>query len=172
MAARSGSAAEAGGAVPTAIARLRAKGERITPARRVVLEVLAESAEHLSAEDVVSRAETRQPGLHRATIYRTLESLCGSGVAVHVHLGHGATTYHLVTGESRPHIHISCVVCGDVLDTESDLLDGPRARLLDELGFRLDPAHTALLGTCARCAAASHHHEHQPEHRHTSAQAH
>lgn len=166
MAPRTASALDPASPVPAALARLRERGERVTPARRTVLEVLASSDGHLSAEDVATRAETLQPGLHRATIYRTLDSLCTSGVAVHVHLGHGATTYHLLTEAARPHIHISCVVCGDVFDTDPDLLDGPYTRLLEDLGFHLEPAHTALLGTCARCAAADkptipRRHEHQ-----------
>jgi Fur family ferric uptake transcriptional regulator len=140
--------------VADALTRLRIRGERVTPARRAVVEVLATAPGHLGAEDVVTRATALQPGLHRATIYRTLDSLCISGVAAHVHTGHGVTLYHLVGRDEKPHVHVSCDRCGGIFDAPSDLLDAARDRLEWETGFRLEPSHTALLGTCGACRAA------------------
>jgi Fur family ferric uptake transcriptional regulator len=151
---RNHGSAEAG-PVDDALARLRARGQRLTPARRVVLEVLASAKGHLAAEDVVTRATALQPGLHRATIYRTLDSLCASDVVVHVHTGHGATLYHLVDHGEAPHVHVSCDRCGGIFDAPSDLLDVARERLERAIGFRLEPSHTALLGTCAACLATT-----------------
>jgi Fur family ferric uptake transcriptional regulator len=142
------------GPVADALARLRAGGQRLTPARRVVLDVLANAKGHLAAEDVVTRATALQPGLHRATIYRTLDSLCASEVVVHVHTGHGATLYHLVDHGEAPHVHVSCDRCGGIFDAPSDLLDAASDRLQKAIGFRLEPSHTALLGTCAACLAS------------------
>lgn len=139
-------------AVAGAVARLRARGERVTRARRAVLRVLSRSAEHLSADDIAEHTAAIEPGLHRATIYRTLESLCASGIAVHVHLAGGATTYHLREPDDRPHLHVLCGACGAVLDAPADLLDDVSARLMAELGFTLEPEHTALLGRCADCS--------------------
>lgn len=134
-------------------ALLRARGERMTEPRRAVVEAMCGLPEHVAAEDVVAAVAERAPQVHRASVYRALELLVALGVVQHVHVGHGATTYHLV-GADEDHLHARCTGCGAVLDLPPDLLDGPARRLLAEVGFHLDAAHVALAGTCARCAAA------------------
>jgi Fur family ferric uptake transcriptional regulator len=156
-----------------ALARLRDHGERITPARRAVLQVIdaADRAdEHLTAEQIGGRVAELEPTVHRATVYRTLTSLTEVGVLSHVHLGGTATVYHLVATDPAPegtgaaeagtaayghgphHAHVQCASCGKVLDVPPDALDGVAERLLDEFGFVLDTAHAALLGRCADCS--------------------
>ena len=131
-------------------ALLRARNERMTGPRRAVLSVLAEGGEHLSAETVVTRVAERDPGVHRASIYRTLEALSDVGVLQHVHVGHGATTYHLVRPAGR-HLHAHCRQCGAVRDLPPDVLDDVAVTLARDHGFVLDAGHVALSGLCAQC---------------------
>lgn len=154
------------------LAILRTHGERVTPARRAVIGVLAETSEHLSADDIALRVEQRQhaiapardaevvpkrTGAHRTTIYRALETLHELGIVRHVHLGHGATTYHLADPLSAdPHLHAQCGRCGRIEDVSPTLLEQARATLVAERGFQLLPTHAALLGLCADCAATAH----------------
>jgi Fe2+ or Zn2+ uptake regulation protein len=137
-------------------ALLRARGERMTGPRRAVLAVLAEGSEHLPADAIVSRVAERDPGVHRASVYRTLDALSELGVIQHVHIGHGATAYHLVQPGQR-HLHAHCRVCGDVRDLPSDLLDDVAAALARRHGFVLDAGHVALSGICRRCARERQH---------------
>ncbi|WP_328989099.1 transcriptional repressor [Kribbella sp. NBC_01245] len=140
--------------VEVTAARLRERGERVTPARLAVVEVLAATDEHLSAEQIGERAEGLRPGIHRATVYRALEALGEFGLVTHVHLGRAGTTYHL-SGDLVPrHIHLRCSECGTVLDAPGNTLDPVRRKLQRDLGFRLAPEQVALLGTCAACAEA------------------
>jgi len=133
--------------------RLRSRGERMTRQRRAVLGALARSSGHLTAEEVCSAVAEADPGVHRASVYRTLEAMSQLGVVQHVHVGHGGTTYHLVSGRS-PHLHVQCRTCGAVFDAPSGLLDDAARELLRLHGFVLDPGHIALSGACARCASA------------------
>lgn len=149
--------------VADAVARLRAAGERVTPARYAVLRVLDatdRTEEHLTAEQIGSRVADVEPSVHRATVYRTLTSLVETGVLSHVHLGGSATVYHLTAPAPRrrdhTHAHVQCQVCGRVLDVPPDTFDGVARQLMDDLRFVLDTGHAALLGTCALCAAAGH----------------
>jgi Fur family ferric uptake transcriptional regulator len=145
--------------VAAAVARLRSVGERVTPARYAVLHVVdaADLAdEHLTAEQIGTRVADVEPGIHRATVYRTLTSLVGTGVLSHVHLGGTATVYHLAEQEpehrhDHRHAHVQCHVCGRVLDVAPDVFDEVAARLRADLGFTLDTGHAALLGTCRDC---------------------
>ena len=135
--------------VADAAALLRARGDRMTGPRRAVLTALARRQSHLAPEQVVSAVTEVDASVHRASVYRALETLSELGLVQHVHLGHGTTAYHLAA-EHR-HLHASCGRCGAVVDLPGDLLDDVAARLDEGQGFTLDPAHVALSGTCATC---------------------
>ena len=135
--------------IADAAALLRARGDRMTGPRRAVLTVLASRQSHLAPEQVVSAVAELDDGVHRASVYRALETLSELGLVQHVHLGHGTTAYHLAA-EHR-HLHAACGRCGAVVDLPGDLLDDVAARLDDGQGFALDPTHVALSGTCATC---------------------
>lgn len=139
--------------VEAAAALLRARGDRMTAPRRAVLTVLAERRAHLSPDQVVAAVAAHDPAVHRASVYRALETLSQVGVVQHVHLGHGTTAYHLAV-EHR-HLHAHCRECGRLVDLPGDLLDAAGERLSRELGFVLDAEHVALSGTCAECARAT-----------------
>jgi len=153
-----GAAAAGGSRVDTAdalvaevAALLRSRGERMTGPRRAVLTALTVHGGHRSAEDVIETVEALDPGVHRASVYRTLEALSDLGVVQHLHVGHGGTAYHLV-GRPGPHLHTQCRVCGVVRDLPGGLLDDVAAQLARHHGFVLDAGHVALSGTCAGCA--------------------
>lgn len=131
-----------------AVHALRRRGERVTAARLAVLQALAALPDHPTAEQVVAAVEASQAGVHRATVYRTLETLTALGIVTHVHVGHGPTSYHLA---EQSHVHVHCRVCGSVVDLPEDVLDPVRDALLDRTGFELDATHLALSGVCAGC---------------------
>jgi Fur family ferric uptake transcriptional regulator len=133
-------------------AEFRSRGERMTRPREVVLEVLFKEPGHVTAEQVVAAVGDLDESVHRASVYRSLEALCDVGAVQHIHLGHGATAFHLVGGE-RPHPHAQCRRCGVLLDLPTDVMDGVVERMLSELGFELDATHVALSGVCAECVA-------------------
>ncbi len=116
-----------------------------------MVEALDRLPGHPSAEQVAAEVASAAPGVHRATVYRTLETLAEVGVVTHVHMSHGTTAYHLASAEGEPHLHARCGVCGRVLDLPPDLLDAARDRVAAELGFELDTGHVALSGRCADC---------------------
>jgi Fur family ferric uptake transcriptional regulator len=130
------------------VAGLRRAGLRVTAARRVICEVLAEArADHLSAGDVASRTGKR---VDLSTVYRTLEALEGLGLVEHVHLGHGPGAYHV--GPSTEHHHLVCDSCGRTFDVPIVELRRAVERVTAPLGFVPDSAHFAIVGRCAECA--------------------
>lgn len=141
--------------VQGALDALRRQGRRITEPRRQVIAVLAGTSEHLTVEDVYERVAEQVDGIHLATIYRTVEALIEAGLIDHVHLPHGATTYHLVVDDHASHCHVMCTGCDRVLDIPAGALDGVAAELLNQHGFQLNAHHVALTGRCASCLPAA-----------------
>jgi Fur family ferric uptake transcriptional regulator len=124
------------------------EGHRVTVGRRAVVEALVSAEGHLSADDLVGLVQAAHPGIHRATVYRSLEALETAGLVEHVHLGHGRSVYHLA---DDLHQHLVCEVCGSVEEAPADLLSAVSRRLRRERGFVMRPYHFAVLGRCRRC---------------------
>lgn len=131
-----------------AVARLRSAGERVTQARRGMLEVLARNHDHLTADDVAG--ELVDQGVHRATVFRSLEAFASVGIVTYHQLPGGATTYHLA---SDSHLHAHCVICHEVVALPPDVFAEATANLLDNTGFMLEPNRSSLVGICRTCAA-------------------
>lgn len=141
-------------AVEVAIEVLRSAGERVTEPRRVIIEVLAATTDHVGAEQLVEAVEAVDAGIHRATVYRTLDLFVDLGIVSHLHNTSGAALYHLAAvrrGRGREHLHASCRGCGRIVDLPADVLDDAVARLAG--AFRLEPERSALFGLCEACAS-------------------
>ena len=135
--------------MPRLLDALRARGERMTIARRALLEVLDGAPGHLSAEEILGAVQQQHPEIHRATVYRTLETLDRLGIVEHTHLGHGPAAYHLA---DEVHQHLVCEVCGAVVEVPATLFRGIEQRLQRDYGFVMRPFHFAVVGRCRRCA--------------------
>lgn len=130
-------------------AALRQRGERLTRARLAVMESLIGGADrHLTAEDIIATVRTSHPELAESSIYRSLEWLQDTGVAEHVHLGHGAATWQLASGEAQ---HLVCEKCGAVAHVPSEVFADALARIERDFGFRVQLTHFATSGLCRAC---------------------
>lgn len=125
---------------------LRAKGYRLTPQRRQVLEAVGRLG-HATPEDI-SREVGERATL--STVYRTLELLEGLGLVRHTHLSHSSPSYS-VAG-SADHVHLVCRECEAVEEVDARLLDPVVSRLAADRGFSVDVGHVALFGRCRTCA--------------------
>ncbi|MDQ4097201.1 MAG: transcriptional repressor, partial [Actinomycetota bacterium] len=129
---------------------LRARGERLTTARRALLAALAHAHDHRTADQLAAEVKDAYPAIHRATIYRTLETLRRLGVVEHSHLGHGPAVYHLA---DDVHHHLVCEGCGAVTEATPSLFTGLETALREEYGFEMESRHFAVTGRCRDCAA-------------------
>jgi Fur family ferric uptake transcriptional regulator len=137
--------------VEQVLALIRARGGRVTSARRQLLEAFFESPGHCTAEDLAAIVQRRSPDVHMSTIYRNLDELEQLGVIVHTHLGHGPATYHLA---SSPHGHLVCENCGATIEAPGEMFEPLARSARARFGFAIDPRHFAVLGTCRECANA------------------
>lgn len=133
---------------------LRKAGLRLTLARRVICRILAEAEEeHLTAAEILQRADQVAGGVDQSTVYRTLEALAGLGYVQHVHVGHGAGFFHL-QGDHAHHHHLVCEGCGAVTNVPVESLELAFVSLRESYGFLPDSTHFAILGHCSDCLNA------------------
>src|ERR1700733_11718924 len=105
-------------------AALEGRGVRLTRQRRVLLEVMDQAEQHLSADAILERAQKIDPRVHQVTVYRTLEMLKSHGLLDELDLLHihGHRHYYESHGP-RDHIHVACLRCGKVREVESELFE-------------------------------------------------
>lgn len=132
---------------------LRASGRRLTPQRRLILEVLAESDAHLSATTLYDRVRKRDPNISLATVYRTLTVLKEMGLVEEHHLGQGQGLYEAIREE--PHYHFTCLQCGKVIEFDTRLVGRIEQELDEQEGIGVTRIHLHVSGYCAQCRAAA-----------------
>ncbi len=132
------------------ISILRERGHKITPQRKVVLEVISRSCSHLTPAAVYERARRQQPGIGLVTVYRTLELLAQLGFICEVHSGDDNRRY-LLRRSLGHHHHLICSGCNSVVDfTDCDLAEMER-KIAERTGFRIESHLVEFTGTCRQC---------------------
>lgn len=127
----------------------RMAGRRLTSQRRLILEVLQESDEHLDAEMLYDRAKARDDDIGLATVYRTLAVLKEMGLVEEHRLGEEHGHYEAV-GEG-PHYHFTCLGCGKVIEFDTPLVAQVQRELSDRERVSIIGTHLHLSGYCAGC---------------------
>lgn len=132
--------------------RMKSKGLRLTGPRLLLAELLEQADEHLDAESVYRRARTKDPSIHRATVYRTLNRLKKLGLVDELDLMHVSGERHYY--EIRPstlHIHLVCTSCKGVEEPSGPFWEDLKRRVNSETGFRPEVVRIEMAGTCASC---------------------
>jgi Fur family ferric uptake transcriptional regulator len=135
---------------------MRARGLRMTEQRRILAELLDGATEHLDAEAVYQLARKKDPTLHRATVYRTLNLLKKLGLVDELDLMHVASDRHYY--EVRPsvfHIHLVCMECGAVQEPGGPFWEDLKQRVQRETGFRPEAVRMEMGGRCVACQGHS-----------------
>ena len=135
----------------TFIAALRSKGFRITHQRQMIVEAIAHSGNHVSAEEIFAHIHAPENSVNITTVYRTLELLVAQGLASRIDLGAGRVIY--ATTQHGPHMHLVCRQCGQVIDAEQGLLLTLNDELNAQYQFAADLQHISVLGLCRQCQA-------------------
>ena len=127
------------------------QGLRLTSQRRLVMEILQQSNEHLDAEMVYERARLKDPRISLATVYRTLALFKLLGLVEEHQFGesHG----HFEAVKDTPHYHFACGECGQVIEFTDPEVEVLAQRLCLQAGHTLTQIKLDLVGICSACQA-------------------
>jgi Fur family ferric uptake transcriptional regulator len=128
---------------------LKQNGFRLTPQRRMILDVIHEANGHLTADEIIDYVQARVEGVNKSTIYRTLELLEGLGCVYRTRLGDHFIYHH---AEGGHHHHVVCRVCGKSVDLDDDLFESVERAVSERSGFQVGFTHVVMRGLCAECA--------------------
>jgi Fe2+ or Zn2+ uptake regulation protein len=127
---------------------LRGRGLRATSQRVVMHRLLRDRDRHVSAEELLSEASERLPGVSLPTVYATLELFEQLGIVRRVNGGGGTLLWDT---RADTHHHMICRNCGRIEDLETPLDLEPARRSAAGSGFEADRAEVVVSGLCARC---------------------
>lgn len=133
----------------TYINALRNLGYRITPQREMIVEALAHSPHHMTAEEIYAQVHERARAVNIATIYRTLDLLVEHGMASRAGLQDGRVVY--AAANHGPHLHLVCRSCGCTIDASQEMLSSLEGQIRQRYEFAADLHHLTIAGLCSSC---------------------
>jgi Fur family ferric uptake transcriptional regulator len=121
---------------------------RMTRQRRVILEELAKTDSHPTADELYEMVRKRLPKISLGTVYRNLEAMAELGIIRKLEL---ASAQKRFDHQTENHYHVRCECCGRVADVmaepSEDLEDVARAATDFEItGYQLE-----FTGLCPKC---------------------
>ena len=125
--------------------------KRMTRQRRLVLEELKKLKNHPSADYLFGVVRQKMPNISLGTVYRNLDVLVNTGLALKLDLAGGQCRYD---GDTSPHYHIRCVICGEIDDLPESAVAGiNNPRVLESryavMGWRME-----FEGVCPGCRSS------------------
>jgi Fe2+ or Zn2+ uptake regulation protein len=138
----------------TVLELFRQNGLKITPQRRVILELLTQDDSHPTADEVYQHVLSAMPNVSRTTVYNTLRELIVLGELTEVQgLSEGGLRYDTDTGF---HHHLFCLRCHALIDVDYDF--GDLALPPGESsGYQIVRHQVTFYGICPDCQAKKRH---------------
>ena len=128
---------------------LESNGQRFTEQRAAVYRFLVGTDVHPTADDVFTSVRHDIPDISLATVYKSLETLVGCGLATKLTYGDGSARYD---GRTDPHHHARCLQCGKVMDVPTNIDAQNLIGVMPPVaGFAVEGYRLELVGYCSDC---------------------
>jgi len=129
------------------INKLKARGLKLTPQRRAIIEALAENALlHPSASTIYEAARNKRSGISLSTIYYTLNELSKKGI-INILEFEKMDNRHEMNTEA--HVHLICRRCHSIIDIFPRLFN-PND-MVKNVDFLVTNTRFEYYGYCAKC---------------------
>jgi len=120
----------------------------LTKQREVVLQVIRDASEHLTANEVFSAAKDILPSISFATVYNSLRYLKDAGHIAEIQFGNGASRFDRMT---HRHDHAICTKCGKLVDIEMEHPEELLKKAAKYSKFKPESLEFTLRGVCPEC---------------------
>ena len=133
---------------------LRSEGYKLTPQRKVVIDILRNPPQHISVDEIYLKVKKKHRRIGLTTVYRTLEVLNNIGWVRKCDFGEGKARYELAENFSennKHHHHIVCIQCNKVIDyldfagEETRLMQNTEKKIARKYGFIIKGHNLSLI---------------------------
>ncbi|HEY2765397.1 MAG TPA: transcriptional repressor [Pseudonocardiaceae bacterium] len=127
-------------------------GLRSTRQRTAVTQLLEETEDFRSAQEIHEKLRRNGEGIGLTTVYRTLQTLADAGEIDMLRTDSGEAVYRRCS--AHHHHHLVCRRCGHTVEVEGPTVELWAEKVAAEHGFT-DLSHTVeIFGSCLTCASA------------------
>ena len=133
---------------------VKQKGLKYTEQREIVLDILINATDHLSAEDVYTQIKLKYPqsNIGIATVYRALGFLEEVNLITSIAFGTEGKKYE--SNAKSHHDHLICTNCGKIVEFIDDEIEKRQERIAKKNKFKITSHSMQLYGTCEDCLKA------------------
>jgi Fur family peroxide stress response transcriptional regulator len=121
---------------------------KVTPQRTAIFNILAETGNHPSADEIFKKVHTEFPNISFDTINRTLLTFAEIGI---VDLAEGHGTPRRFDTNLAPHHHFFCIKCGKIKDFNCKACDALAVPKEIRENFTITSKRMILKGICDEC---------------------
>ena len=118
--------------------------KRNTMQKEIILSTLCSLNTHPTAPMLYEIIHRNHPTISRSTVYRVLGQMVDEGTALRLGI---AGTEDRYDGDTSPHSHIRCRMCGSV----DDLPAVEVSELSDKAGYLVESCAVEFSGLCPKC---------------------
>lgn len=131
---------------------LAARHIRLTSQRRLIVNLIQNADRHLDAAALLASARKIDPGVNRATVYRTLALLKRHALVDELDLMHLEGEKHFYEAKRRSeHLHLACFRCGRIMEYVSPRFEQLKGEIAEDTGFSISVTRLEVGGVCAEC---------------------
>ncbi len=130
---------------------VKQKGLKYTEQREIVLKILINVSEHLTAEEVYNEIKKQYPhsNIGIATVYRALSFLEEVDLIASIAFGSDGKKYES-SGKSH-HDHLICTKCGKIVEFLDEEIERRQEKVAKENNFKITSHSMQLYGICPDC---------------------
>jgi Fur family ferric uptake transcriptional regulator len=130
------------------LAFIEGKGMRLTSQRMTIIDVVFNTEEHFTADQLLEWSKAKDSSISRATVYRTLPLLTESDLVHEMDFGKDYKYYDPNYAEHPNHNHIICEDCDRIVEFESKKIEKIEDEITQKLGFELRSQNLRITANC------------------------
>ena len=131
--------------------RLRLQGGRMTPQRRLILQILESLTSHPTAEELYNLAHQQDPTLNLSTVYRTLRWLEQENLVSTRVFREERRQERFDPAYPSEHHHFMCTGCKTVIEFDTHLMEQITAQFESETAALVQTGTIVMYGLCPEC---------------------
>ena len=130
---------------------VKQKGLKYTEQREVVLNILINASDHLSAEEVYNQIKKSFPesNIGIATVYRALSFLEEVDLITSIAFGADGKKYE--SNAKSHHDHLICTSCGKIIEFMDAEIEKRQDKIAKKNNFKITSHSMQLYGICENC---------------------
>ena len=130
---------------------VKQKGLKYTDQREIVLSVLLNAEDHLTAEEVYNeiKKEDTDSNIGIATVYRAVSFLEEVDLITSIAFGTDGKKYE--SNAKSHHDHLICTNCGKIIEFMDDEIEKRQDKIAKKNKFKITSHSMQLYGTCETC---------------------